>query len=236
MFLYEKIILFLHFLFHYINNSPILKISLETLNDDNFICTRICFGSYPQCFNLQIDLQLFYVMIYNKTTALPAFTKAFDIFNSTTFSLVNKNNVNIKYQTYVTEAYGAIEQISIDNIFNISDFKFVLVNRTISKFKFDGIIGLGYLSGIGDPQYFFLEQLYTQKIISHYVFGFEFSSYKTTQLFFGDVPTIIIKDYYHYGNCDLVKQKYNDSEVYNNNWECKLISLQLSKTHQKIRK
>ena len=49
------------------------------------------------------------------------------------------------------------------------------------------------------------------------------------------MPTIIIKDYYHYGNCDLVKQKFNDSEVYNNNWECKLISLQLSKTHQKIR-
>ena len=166
MFLYEKIILFLHFLFHYINNSPILKISLETANGDHFICTRICFGSSPQCFNLQIDFQSFYVMIYNKSTELPPFTKSFDIFNSTTFSLNNKNTVNITYPIYVTEAYGANDQISIDNTFNNFDFKFVLVNNSLSKFNFDGIIGLGYLSD-GDYQYSFLEQLYTQKIISH---------------------------------------------------------------------
>lgn len=122
MFLSELIILILCFLFLYTNNSPILKISLETVNGDNFICTRICFGSFPQCFNLQIDFQSFYVMIYNKSTELPPFTKSFDIFNSTTFSLNNKNTVNITYPIYVTEAYGANDQISIDNTFNFKKY------------------------------------------------------------------------------------------------------------------
>ena len=128
------------------------------------------------------------------------------------------------------------DKIEIENALNISDFKFALVNST-SNVKFDGVMGLGYLSNEKEKEYSFLEQLYLQKKIAHRVFGIEFSSYKKTQIFFGEVPTIILKDYYHYANCDLLKKKNDSSQdnMHNPNWQCMIKRIRLPKTYQEIK-
>lgn len=222
-----------------IHSNTAMKINLQTYNGDNFVCTKICFGSYPQCFNLQLDFQSFYTWIYNKSSAMPSYVKSFNTSNSSSFILNEDDYFNITYPSLVLNATGAVDKIEIENALNISDFKFALVNTT-SSVKFDGVIGLGYLSNEKEKEYSFLEQLYLQKKIVHRVFGIEFSSYKKTQIFFGEVPTIILKDYYHYANCDLLQKKndsYNQDNVnmHNPNWQCTIKRIRLPKTYQEIK-
>ena len=231
-------ILIMIFILPFVMSNTAMKINLQTYNGDNFVCTKICFGSFPQCFNLQLDFQSFFTWIYNKSSTMPNYVKSFNTTNSSSFILNENDNFNITYPSLVLNATGAVDKIEIENVLNISDFKFALVNTT-SSVKFDGVIGLGYLSNENEKEYSFLEQLYLQKKIAHRVFGIEFSSYKKTHIFFGEVPTIILKDYYHYANCDLL-QKKNDSNgdnanLDNPNWQCMIKRIWLPKTFQEIK-
>lgn len=229
-------ILVMIFLIPHILSNTAMKINLQSYNGDNFVCTKICFGSFPQCFNLQLDFQSFYTWIYNKSSTMPSYVKAFNTTNSSSFILIEEDNLNITYPSLVLNATGAVDKIEIENALNISDFKFALVNST-SNVKFDGVMGLGYLSNEKEKEYSFLEQLYLQKKIAHRVFGIEFSSYKKTQIFFGEVPTIILKDYYHYANCDLLQKKNDSSQdnMHNPNWQCMIKRIRLPKTYQEIK-
>lgn len=240
LFLFFFILLLLSFLIAQVNGYLTMKVSLKNYNGDNFIYTKICLGSHPQCFNLQLDFQSFYVWIYNKTETIPTYVKSFNTTNSTTYK-INENDVfNITYPNLVLVGQGANDKISIDNTLDLSDFQFMLVNKYTPSSHYEGIMGLGYLSGEHEKEYSFLEQLYLQKIITHKVFGIEFSSYKTTQIFFGEVPTIILKDYIHYGNCNLIQKKINETnqensdKVDNPNWQCMLKGLYFSKSFKRI--
>ena len=48
-------ILIMIFILPFVMSNTAMKINLQTYNGDNFVCTKICFGSFPQCFNLQLD-------------------------------------------------------------------------------------------------------------------------------------------------------------------------------------
>ena len=97
---------------------------------------------------------------------MPSYVKAFNTTNSSSFILIEEDNLNITYPSLVLNATGAVDKIEIENALNISDFKFALVNST-SNVKFDGVMGLGYLSNEKEKEYSFLEQLYLQKKIAH---------------------------------------------------------------------
>ena len=248
MFLFDKprtrlflfILLQLSFFITQTNEYLSMKVNLKNFNGDNFIYTKICLGSHPQCFNLQLDFQSFYVWIYNKTETIPTYIKSFNTSNSTTFKINDNEVFNITYPNLVFAGQGVTDNIIIDDTLNLTDFKFSLVNKYNRSGHYEGIMGLGYLSGEHEKEYSFLEQLYLQKIITHKVFGIEFSSYKTTQIFFGEVPTIILKDYTHYGNCNLIQKKINETNQENNdkmdnpNWQCILKGLYLTKSYKRI--
>ena len=57
-------ILIMIFILPFVMSNTAMKINLQTYNGDNFVCTKICFGSLPQCFNLQLDFQSFFTWIY----------------------------------------------------------------------------------------------------------------------------------------------------------------------------
>ena len=125
-------ILIMIFILPFVMSNTAMKINLQTYNGDNFVCTKICFGSFPQCFNLQLDFQSFFTWIYNKSSTMPNYVKSFNTTNSSSFILNKNDNFNITYPSLVLNATGAVDKIEIENVLNISDFKFALVNTTSS--------------------------------------------------------------------------------------------------------
>lgn len=210
-----------------------MKVTLKN-DGDNYICTETCFGTPEQCMDLRIDFQSFYVWIFNTTSSIPSSFHSFNQLNSSTLKelyLDNNRRINITYSTFEVSGFGVQDKFEIQNALDISDFNFVLIDTINSNPKSEGMLGLGFIPSNEEEETFsFVEQLYLQKKISHKVFGIEFSSHKTTQLFFGDVPNEIVRDYYHYGTCKVIRNITNN----NNNWQCYLDNIRLTRTYQTI--
>lgn len=200
---------------------PQIKLSPKNSMNELFFTANLCLGTPgDQCFDFRIDFSSFYITLvqYNETLG-QRFIQTFNPSNSKTF--VSNENDTISLSSSLT-GVKATDTLLIEKALSIPEISFILTNDlTQQGSQYDGTIGLGYrASSSSEEEYSLLDQLFLKKIITHRVFYIDFSvsSYRP-QLFIGDLPNIVYKDYQHYGYCDLLQKKIN-SQQYNENWQC----------------
>ena len=86
----------------------------------------------------------------------------------------------------------------------------------------DGMIGLGFTPNSYEIQFSILEQFYRNKIISHRVYMQKFSSEKSGEILFGELPEEAFNDTIHYGRCSAVDVQREGKKYKNKNWQCQI--------------
>lgn len=200
---------------------PQIKLTPKNTMNELFFTANLCLGTPgDQCFDFRIDFSSFYITLvkYNETLG-QRFFQTFNPANSKTFESNENDTIALSSSL---NGVRATDTILLEKSLSIPEISFILTNEpTQQGSQFDGVIGLGYRSSSASvEEYSLLDQLFLKKIITHRVFYIDFSvnSYKP-QLFIGDLPNIVYKDYQHYGYCDLLQKKIN-SQQYNENWQC----------------
>ena len=204
-------------------NSKKLRTNLELpMNSDVDTKTimKTCLGTPPQCFDLIIQTNSFYIMVPdNQAPSLEA-DHEFDYSKSTSFV---KTSHLITFDFYGEKLKGqeASDILTLgDKKLNRTNF---LIIHSFGKFRHeDGFIGLGYTPTKKEKKFSIIQQLYENGVIPHKVFSQKYSDRYNGQITIGNIPNHIVKDYMHYGRCKALNKKIKNKVYKNNNWECNI--------------
>ncbi|MCQ2821175.1 MAG: A1 family peptidase [archaeon] len=206
------------------NNAELPMAPVKTNTEDR-ACITLCFGTPPQCFDLEIHGSSFYIWMFDKDYIdSDSNKKAFDRRLSKTFEKKKDLKIVMEYADD-KNVYGLK---SADEIYlndgNTKLFRgnFVLAHKSDSFTDTVGLIGLGYTPKSYEEEYSFIEQLYNKKVISHKVFTQSFLGDKNGELSFGKIPSEIISDYKHYGRCRALDWIRAGKKFKNNFWQCQV--------------
>ena len=189
---------------------------------------NLCLGTPPQCFNLIIQTNSFYIwVIDSKHDKIPS-TNKFDMDKSESL-IKNMTMTTLKYYHRKVEGFLGKDILTIGKkkIPNI-DF---LIATEIDFEDIDGMIGFGYTPNTNDKRYSILEQLHNLKIIPHKVFTQKYNNLTDGDIFIGEIPEKIIKDYKHYGRCDALDKIKDGKRYKNKNWQCEINGIYIGKEY-----
>ena len=209
-----------------------------TTNNEFRECINMCFGTPPQCFELEIHGSSFYMWMFDDNYAEPE-RKAFNIRKSSTFEKAGKNIVIDYPEDKNVYGYYAKDDIYINNNKNkLFRANFVLAQKTDAFTKTVGLIGLGYTPKSYEEEFSFIEQLYQQRIISHKVFTQSFINDINGEISFGKIPDKIVTDYKHYGRCAALDWFRQEKKFKNSYWQCQLNGVYFGKEYnpEKVKK
>ena len=181
---------------------------------------KACLGTPPQCFDLIIQTNSFYIMVPDAQSSSLKPDNNFD--DSKSLTLVRTSRL-ITFDFFGEKFKGQ----EANDILTLGDKK---LNRTnfliISSFgKFrneDGFIGLGYTPSNDEKKFSIIQQLYENGIIPHKCFSQKYNDQYNGQITLGEIPKHIVKDYMHYGRCKALNKIRKKKEYKNNNWECNI--------------
>lgn len=183
-----------------------------------------CLGTKPQCFNLGVQTNTFYIWVRSSTSKeKDEKTNSFDFSKSTT---LQRNNNYFQKRIFGRRITGfeARDILSISGK-EYSKINFLIVESSESFRIMDGLIGLGYTPNSNERKFSIILQLFENGVIPHKVFSQKYFTEKTGQLTIGEIPKYIVKDYTHYGRCSALDKIVNGKKFKNNNWECKIDSI-----------
>ena len=189
---------------------------------------QLCLGTEPQCFKLVIQTNSFFIWVPDSKSKTIKSDNKFDI-NKSTSLIKNMTMITLKY--YRRKVFGFLgkDVLSIGNK-KIPNIDFLI--STENDFEdIDGMIGLGYTPNSGEKRYSILEQLHNLKIIPHKVFSQRYLTDTEGDLFFGEIPDKIIKDYKHYGRCDALDKIKDGKRYKNKNWQCEINGIFIGKEY-----
>ena len=209
----------------YIPNSNLqsLRNNLELpMNSevDTKTIMKTCLGTPPQCFDLIIQTNSFYIMVPdNQASSLEA-DHEFDYSKSVSF--VRTSHL-ITFDFYGEKLKGqeASDILTLgDRKLNRTNF---LIISAFGKFRYeDGFIGLGYTPSKNEKKFSIIQQLYENGVIPHKVFSQKYNDGYNGQITIGEIPKHIVKDYMHYGRCQALNKVIKKKVYKNNNWECNI--------------
>lgn len=189
---------------------------------------NLCLGTPPQCFNLIIQTNSFFIwVIDSKQEKIPS-TNKFNMDKSDTL-IKNMTMTTLKYYHRKVEGLLGKDTLTIGNK-KISNIDFLIA--TESDFEdIDGMIGFGYTPNTNEKRYSFLEQLHNLKIIPHKVFTQKYNNLTEGDIFIGEIPEKIIKDYKHYGRCEALDKIKDGKRYKNKNWQCEINGIYIGKEY-----
>jgi hypothetical protein len=189
---------------------------------------NLCLGTPPQCFNLIIQTNSFFIwVIDSKQEKIPS-TNKFNMDKSDTL-IKNMTMTTLKYYHRKVEGLLGKDTLTIGNK-KISNIDFLIATE-IDFEDIDGMIGFGYTPNTNEKRYSFLEQLHNLKIIPHKVFTQKYNNLTEGDIFIGEIPEKIIKDYKHYGRCEALDKIKDGKRYKNKNWQCEINGIYIGKEY-----
>jgi hypothetical protein len=189
---------------------------------------NLCLGTPPQCFNLIIQTNSFFIwVIDSKQEKIPS-TNKFNMDKSDTL-IKNMTMTTLKYYHRKVEGLLGKDTLTIGNK-KISNIDFLIATE-IDFEDIDGMIGFGYTPNTNEKRYSFLEQLHNLKIIPHKVFTQKYNNLTEGDIFIGEIPEKIIKDYKHYGRCEALDKIKDGKRYKNKNWQCEINGIFIGKEY-----
>ena len=180
-----------------------------------------CLGTKPQCFNLGVQTNTFYIWVRSSTSKeKDDKTNSFDFSKSTTLQRNNKYFQKRLFGRRIT-GFEARDILTINGK-DYSKINFLILESSESFRIMDGLIGLGYTPNSDERKFSIILQLFENGVIPHKVFSQKYFTQEKGQLTIGEIPKYIVKDYTHYGRCSALDKIINGKKYKNNNWECKI--------------
>ena len=202
-------------------NSNAIKSFIEAemgSDSDSKTLMKVCLGSPPQCFNLVVQTNSFYLLVSDSKSQSQ---DSQHFFNESKSYTLNKYSHFIELDYYGEKIIGqeAVDRLTINGQ-RISKINFLLINSS-GKFRmYDGFIGLGYMPNKQEKKFSLIQQLFERGKIPHKVFTQYYYDNYNGVITIGEIPDYIVDDYIHYGRCKALNKIRNGKEYKNNNWEC----------------
>jgi hypothetical protein len=192
-----------------------------------------CLGTTPQCFNLGVQTNTFYIWVRSSNSKeKDSNTNAFDYTKSTTLQRNNKYFHKRLFGRRIT-GFEARDVLTINGK-DYSKINFLILESSESFRMMEGFIGLGYTPNTEERKFSIILQLFENGVIPHKVFSQKYFTDKKGQLSIGEIPKYIVKDYTHYGRCSALDKIVDGKKYKNNNWECKIDSIYYGDDEQNI--
>ena len=192
-----------------------------------------CLGTAPQCFNLGVQTNTFYIWVRSSNAKeKDSNTNAFDFTKSSTLERNNKYFQKRLFGRRIT-GFEARDVLSINGK-DYSKINFLILESSESFRMMDGFIGLGYTPNTDERKFSIILQLFENGVIPHKVFSQKYFTDKKGQLSIGEIPKYIVKDYTHYGRCSALDKIVDGKKFKNNNWECKIDSIYFGNDEQNV--
>ena len=205
-----------------INSNLRSTFEIPTENELEFkTVINACLGTKPQCFNLGVQTNTFYIWVRSSTSKeKDDKTNSFDFSKSTTLQRNNKYFQKRLFGRRIT-GFEAKDVLTINGK-DYSKINFLILESSESFRIMDGLIGLGYTPNSDERKFSIILQLFENGVIPHKVFSQKYFTERKGQLTIGEIPKYIVKDYTHYGRCSALDKIVDGKKYKNNNWECKI--------------
>ena len=179
---------------------------------------NLCLGTTPQCFDVIVQTNSFYIMVSDYQSRAQESKHKFDYSKSTTI-IRNSRFITLDFFFQQIKGQEASDILTIGGK-TLSRVNFLLTSTT-GKFRTeDGFIGLGYTPSNEEKKFSIIQQLFENGDISHKVFTQKYTDNYNGHITFGEIPKYIVEDYTHYGRCHALNKIKGKKEYKNNNWEC----------------
>ena len=201
--------------------SSNLKSFIEADIESDFFSKTVmnlCLGTEPQCFDVVVQTNSFYIMVSDYQSRAQESKNKFDYSKSSTI-VRNSRIISLNYYNQIIKGQEASDILTIGGK-TLSRVNFLLMS-TSGKFRQeDGFIGLGYTPSNDERKFSLIQQLFENGDISHKVFSQKYTDNYNGHMTFGEIPKYIVEDYTHYGRCHALnkirgkKQYKNKSRLY----------------------
>ena len=179
---------------------------------------NLCLGTPPQCFDVVVQTNSFYIMVSDYQSRSQESKNKFDYSKSTTI-IRNSRFITLNFFFQQIKGQEASDILTLGGN-TLSRVNFLLMS-TSGKFRTDdGFIGLGYTPSNDEKKFSIIQQLFENGDISHKVFTQKYTDNYNGHITFGEIPKYIVEDYTHYGRCHALNKIRGKKEFKNNNWEC----------------
>ena len=201
--------------------SNLLKSFLESQIESDFFSKTVmnlCLGTAPQCFNVIVQTNSFYIMVSDYQSRAQESKNKFDYSKSTTI-VRNSRVITLNYYTQQIKGQEASDILTLGGN-TLSRINFLLISSSGKYRQEDGFIGLGYTPSNDEKKFSIIQQLFENGNIPHKVFTQKYTDNYNGYITFGEIPKYIVEDYMHYGRCHALNKIRGKKEYKNNNWEC----------------
>ena len=201
--------------------SNLLKSFIEAKIESDFFSKTVmnlCLGTTPQCFDVVVQTNSFYIMVSDYQSRAQESKNKFDYSKSTTI-VRNSRIITFNYYTQQIKGQEASDILTIGGE-NLSRVNFLLISTSGKYRTEDGFIGLGYTPSNDEKKFSIIQQLFENGIIPHKVFSQKYTDNYNGHITFGEIPKYIVEDYTHYGRCHALNKIRGKKQYKNNNWEC----------------
>ena len=203
------------------NKKTLLRNLLEANTESDFdskTVMNVCLGTVPQCFDLVVQTNSFYIMVSDYQSRAQESKNKFDYTKSSTI-VRNSRFVTLNYYTELIKGQEASDILTIGGT-TLSRINFLLISSAGKFRQEDGFIGLGYTPSNDEKKFSIIQQLFENGDIPHKVFTQKYTDNYNGHITFGEIPKYIVEDYTHYGRCHALNKVRGKKEYKNNNWEC----------------
>ena len=204
-----------------IQKPNLLKSFLEAPIESEFYSKtlmKLCLGTSPQCFNLIVQTNSFYIMVSDYQSRAQESKNKFDYSKSSTL-VRNSRLIALDYYDQTIKGQEASDILTLGGK-TLSRVNFLLVTSSGKYRQEDGFIGLGYTPSKEEKKFSIIQQLFQNGDIPHKVFTQKYTDNYNGHITFGKIPNYIVQDYTHYGRCKALNKIRKKKEYKNNNWEC----------------
>ena len=225
-----------------INQNQNLRSNLELPMEseiDTKTIMHTCLGTPPQCFDLIIQTNSFYIMVPDaEVSSLLSQNKYF--YSKSLTSVRTSHLITFDFYGEKFKGQEASDILTLDNK-KLNRTNFLIISSAGKFSNEDGFIGLGYTPsneekkfsiiqqlyiGLGytpsneEKKFSIIQQLYENGVIPHKVFSQKYNDGYNGIITLGQIPKHIVDDYMHYGRCKALNKIRKGKEYKNNNWEC----------------
>ena len=210
-----------------INSNLRSTFEVPTENEMDFkTLINVCLGTSPQCFNLGVQTNTFYIWVHSFNSKEKNSESKMNTFDYTKSTTIQRNNNYFKKMLFGRRIIGfEARDILTINGKDYSKINFLILESSESLRMIDGFIGLGYTPNSDERKFSIILQLFENGVIPHKVFSQKYFTPEKGLLTIGEIPKYIVKDYTHYGRCSALDKIIDGKRYKNNNWECKIDSI-----------
>ena len=194
-----------------------LELPMESEIDTKTIM-HTCLGTPPQCFDLIIQTNSFYIMVPDaEVSSLSSKNKYF--YSKSLTSVRTSHLITFDFYGEKFKGQEASDILTLDNK-KLNRTNFLIISSAGKFSNEDGFIGLGYTPSNEEKKFSIIQQLYENGVIPHKVFSQKYNDGYNGVITLGQIPKHIVDDYMHYGRCKALNKIRKGKEYKNNNWEC----------------